>query len=1540
MASGSDGPAVDEGHQGPARAATETLAELYEEHAHDLYATFTPVQWASWLHDTADVHRTDWFHLASLVLLSRALSHCDTIARLTDADRIAFCDYTGRILRLLEDDSAAHCMAAQVNGQRCPYRSGNGLPYCKRHSNHGLPLLAHDDDGATGHGHSYVCFGCGQPSDDHPTDSEEADGVYTFNCTTCAASIAAACAAEALGADLPSDARVICNCCSGVRDRWGLILTDAVTESGEPAVPQYYRLPVQPDLLPTTITARSTRRLNTPRVERAPARGLADGITPARLPLATPTTRTPTPAPATARAAAPRPRAPAAYEPAARPAPFTLTSADYIKLVEAVAALTGKVDQVVKENRTLRAQAQAGAPRAVPAAPKPPPEAAPGDYMTPAELLSSTGATAHRWGNTACRTYIKSYQGSKDHLDACGRAVSSPLHYANRAYGAQLDLLAAKPTDDKARQWHELQGYQPPANSAQTYPDRHHLEAYHVNMLTWHWELLHVVDSPLFDNSPDGERRVETILSVTGRIRFMHAVQKACEYGDGGPALSWPSVYAYMQRYHRAFLVSRELCLFDQWFPQLQAKQLELLHKGAAPHLHDDLQRQLISAARGNLNTSWLDELRGTMSRPHAQHPHAPSRNNPNPAPSIPKACAYCLGDHKTSQHLAEEPITQPCPKCRHPHALLRKFGIDHALLVVRTCAAASVHIPAAYAGLDGADCRPIYSADGTAYQKLMLAQLVAGLGLTAAPLRAPEAELQAFLDGLRIVRRSFKPFKPANRRYLELGCRGDSAPPTLTWTIPPGHAAGWAEWYRGQAGTADSIRGVYTPGLRVNTAALLMSPHVPSDLKAQLLEGAPLLWTGRPPRSRKNNYKSCFDNNNAAGVDFDRIIALGFCEGPLHYLPWIVNPIACIIKTVPTYKVRNVVDFKQSGVNDCLARVSCQLSDIHGVLEALQPGDALGKIDLTDAFFCWPTASSDCDYQGFQHPATREYYRYRYVPFGHRQAPALQQRWAHVIRDILLREGLQFCVPGSPEASYANFGVAGTYLDDFLLKFNSSLSLWQQGLMYLSCVNTLHKYGLPVKLAKNEWPSTRCEFVGVLIDTVRGTVAVSAARCGKLRARADALLTEVDVTGTTARGALASFVGKVQWTCPVVLPGQAHLVGLYRARDCLVSAASTNPIDSWDPAEPCSVDPAGRADLLWWRDTLTAGASRMPPSPSDPIQPLERSYRRVPAFPGLWSKAMIPRLPGDPQLPLDGSAGFELQRWSTSANLRELFMVPWTISQIGARLAGSNVLFRLDNTSSVGAVNKGASPHPDSLELLLWLLELLERYDIALIARHIPGRQNTLADSLSRLRGAIDDQDWHLLSDIFRALEAACGPFDVDACADPLGRNSFCPAFWSEIDSCLAHDWAGRRVYCNPPFAAMRDVLRHFWACYATALSTTGGTFVLPVLAAAPWWRLAGGAQVMAYFRRGHTLFTSPEWRDASRTNPVPSRREYRGPTTWGVVLIHVPPAGPIDSLSAQATIAMPRLSGDGPRDLLRLRQLQDGFVRPVRRTPGHRDA
>eukprot|EP00873_Tetraselmis_striata_P020629 jgi/Tetstr1/440893/TSEL_029165.t1 len=230
------------------------------------------------------------------------------------------------------------------------------------------------------------------------------------------------------------------------------------------------------------------------------------------------------------------------------------------------------------------------------------------------------------------------------------------------------------------------------------------------------------------------------ISTAAGLLRML----SSCSPAAMGPALSGPLCRQRQKQgfwYHRACLASHELSLFGQWFSRLQTKQMGPLREGVAPHLHDDLQRQLISAAR--------------------------------PAPTA------STGHQKTSQHPAHEPITQLYPNSPLPALLLRKFGIDHALLIVRTSAAACIHILAAYANLDGADCRLIYSTDGTAYPKLMLTQRATGLGLTADPL----AELLSFIDGLRAVRRCFKPAgsrKAANRRYLEVGVptsQEDSAP-------------------------------------------------------------------------------------------------------------------------------------------------------------------------------------------------------------------------------------------------------------------------------------------------------------------------------------------------------------------------------------------------------------------------------------------------------------------------------------------------------------------------------------------------------------------------------------------------------------------------------------------------------------------------------------------------------------------------------------------------------------------------------------------
>lgn len=47
---------------------------------------------------------------------------------------------------------------------------------------------------------------------------------------------------------------------------------------------------------------------------------------------------------------------------------------------------------------------------------------------------------------------------------------------------------------------------------------------------------------------------------------------------------------------------------------------------------------------------------------------------------------------------------------------------------------------------------------------------------------------------------------------------------------------------------------------------------------------------------------------------------------------------------------------------------------------------------------------------------------------------------------------------------------------------------------------------------------------------------------------------------------------------------------------------------------------------------------------------------------------------------------------------------------------------------------------------------------------------------------------------------------FTVDACA--AAWNAKVARYWSLEDSALSHDWAGERVWCNPPFSNPRPFI------------------------------------------------------------------------------------------------------------------------------------
>lgn len=1001
-------------------------------------------------------------------------------------------------------------------------------------------------------------------------------------------------------------------------------------------------------------------------------------------------------------------------------------------------------------------------------------------------------------------------------------------------------------------------------------------------------------------------------------------------------------------------------------------------------------------------------------------------------------------------------------------------FSVKNTPRFLRTLAALAATLPAKFVSEPYSRLLHPELAPGPGALKLAAVHLAAHLGICKHPVQCypdvpSRAELENFIATARVCRRRFG---DGQRQYVELGHRGDVGPPMLTLTVPPQGDQWWADWLAQQAGAHDGPTDTPSQGMRVNVQKLLESDIVPADLKDSLQYGFRQPWTGRPPRVRKKNYKSCDEHKAVAGAEFDRFIAHQYIEGPLQYPPWTVSAIACVVKYVP-FKARNVVDFTRSDVNPHIARLECDLDRLAEVLPKIQRGSGLFKFDLEDAFYNWPVYVGDADYTGFRHPVTGEYYRYRFLPMGITSSPAVQQSWARVIRDILSREGLRYCRPGSPEANYDYMDIIGKYLDDFLGQLSPELSEWQQCLMFQSCLWVLEDYGFPVKQSKNIWPGSRCDYTGVMIDTVRGTISLTAERCAKWAAALEPVLEKAETQGAVPRGELASVIGKLQWVCEVLPSGQARLSQAYVARDEIIvgpppgappggsgARAGTpagNPLkpcdsrrvpyaqcgakrrrgaaairvsqsadgtrtsvrgvtqtprgvtqtpggvtrtspgggthtsphtvtrrcDEWDPDEPCHVHEPARAELRWWYEVLRDGCAVRTDKcrqPSDVT--LERPFLwdDIPVA-TLWDASALPLLPADASMweelhevrpsrvPRPGmlqplvdfevitsdASGYGGGVWwrherahygftpeqrrghlGVSANLRELYMVPWILRRWGPRLRGKRVLFRLDNGASVGAINKGGSAAPAVNALLIAIHRVCQEFGIHLVARHLPGEDNPLADALSRLRTVLDRDDWLLHRRLFLELADCAGPFDVDACADPVGHNAQCEVFWSKIDRCIDHDWARRRIYCNPPFGQILEILEHFWACYQRAPAETSATFVLPVWVTAAWWKLLSGAVIVGHYASGSSLFTRPDWAAATMENPFPSTRVYAGPTEWGVVLIHFPPM--LASRSAPSPWdGVPRLSGKPARDDLLLRGLRNGIVRKVRGQAGH---
>ena len=83
--------------------------------------------------------------------------------------------------------------------------------------------------------------------------------------------------------------------------------------------------------------------------------------------------------------------------------------------------------------------------------------------------------------------------------------------------------------------------------------------------------------------------------------------------------------------------------------------------------------------------------------------------------------------------------------------------------------------------------------------------------------------------------------------------------------------------------------------------------------------------------------------------------------------------------------------------------------------------------------------------------------------------------------------------------------------------------------------------------------------------------------------------------------------------------------------------------------------------------------------------------------------------------------------------SVKELVPIVIAVAIWGHKWVGKTILVRSDNTATVAAVNSHTSQHEDTAHMLRCLTFLLAKWQCRLIAEHLSGTHNTIADALSR---------------------------------------------------------------------------------------------------------------------------------------------------------------------------------------------------------------
>ena len=418
----------------------------------------------------------------------------------------------------------------------------------------------------------------------------------------------------------------------------------------------------------------------------------------------------------------------------------------------------------------------------------------------------------------------------------------------------------------------------------------------------------------------------------------------------------------------------------------------------------------------------------------------------------------------------------------------------------------------------------------------------------------------------------------------------------------------------------------------------------------------------------------------------------------PVNHKPTIVSALGAVPKP-DSDELRLIHDCSMPpklGVNSYINIEKQKFQTVDDAVKVVKRGYFLAKVDLRHAYRSVPVHPSNYKALGlkwrFKGTRVFSYFVDTRIPFGGRSAPGIFHRLTQAVRRMMERRGFLVIV----------------YLDDFLV-VGATKEECQQG--YDTLCDLLVALGFQLSSNKLVPPTQELVFLGVLFNTVALTLSLPAQKLAELKG----VIASYGNRKRASKRQLQQLAGRLNWACKVVFGGRTFL---RRVLDLM----NTLP----KPASQCRLTLEFHRDIAWWREFLEVFNGQCDFHDLRPVTSLQTdacSEAVGASFEGDWFYS---------NFLVDHKDLYRLH-----INYKEAICVVLAAIRWASFWRNKTIHVFCDNTAAVAMLNKGTTKNPVMMQFLRQLFWLSATFNFRIKAFHVPGRENILADDISRIHDA-----------------------------------------------------------------------------------------------------------------------------------------------------------------------------------------------------------